>query len=128
MSESAGIDILHVDDEPDFLEVAADILEGEREEFTVETAVGVSEGLDRLAADDFDCVVSDFRMPAMDGVELLQRVRDSHPDLPFILFTGKGSEHVAKRAILDDVTDYVEKGDGVDPYVVLADRIQRAGR
>lgn len=44
MNESAGIDILHVDDEPEFLEVAADILEGEREEFTVETAVGVSEG------------------------------------------------------------------------------------
>jgi len=43
VTESAGIDILHVDDEPGFLEVAADILEGEREEFTVETAVGVSD-------------------------------------------------------------------------------------
>ena len=126
MTESAGIDILHVDDEPGFLEVAADILEGEREEFTVETAVGVSEGLDRLAADDFDCVVSDYEMSGETGIEFLRTIRERNPDLPFILFTGKGSEEIASDAISAGATDYLQKQIGSDQYTVLANRIENA--
>lgn len=126
MSESAGIDILHVDDEPDFLEIAADILEGERAEFTVETATGVSEGLDRLAADDFDCVVSDHEMSGETGIEFLRSIRERDSDLPFILFTGKGSEEVASDAISAGATDYLQKQIGSDQYTVLANRIENA--
>ncbi|MFQ3475668.1 response regulator [Halonotius sp. F2-221B] len=126
MTESAGIDILHVDDEPEFLEVAADILEGEREEFTVETAVGVSEGLDRLAADDFDCVVSDYEMSGETGIGFLRTIRERNPDLPFILFTGKGSEEIASDAISAGATDYLQKQIGSDQYTVLANRIENA--
>jgi DNA-binding NtrC family response regulator len=53
-------------------------------------------------------------------------VRQRYPDLPFILFTGQGNEEIAKQAILDDVTDYVEKGVGTDQYALLAERIWKA--
>ncbi|NPB82132.1 HTR-like protein, partial [Shigella sonnei] len=51
-----------------------------------------------------------------------------YPELPFILYTGQGSEAVAKQAILDDATDYVEKDVGREQYEVLAERIRKAVR
>ena len=50
--------------------------------------------------------------------------REDHPDLPFILFTGKGSEEVASEAITAGVSDYLNKGSGTDQYVLLANRIE----
>jgi CheY-like chemotaxis protein len=80
-----AIRVLHVDDEPDFADLAATFLEREDERFEVETATSASEGLDRLAADGFDCVVSDYDMPGRNGIEFLEAVREEHEDLPFIL-------------------------------------------
>jgi CheY-like chemotaxis protein len=121
-------EVLLVDDEPDALELAEVFLRRQSDRLSVTTTQRPADALEQLERGSFDCIVSDFRMPRTNGIELLQQVRESHPDLPFILFTGQGSEDVAKRAILDDVTDYVEKGVGTDPYVVLADRIDRAVR
>ncbi len=121
------IRVLHVDDEPDLTEVVAEFLEREDERFTVETANGVQQGLDRLAADPgFDCVVSDYDMPGSDGIEFLETVREQHPELPFLLYTGKGSEEVASDAISAGVTDYLQKGGGSHQYTVLVNRITNA--
>ncbi len=92
MSNTAGIRILHVDDEPDFAEMVATFLEREEDGLTVETAPSASEGLARLADGDVDCVVSDYEMPGRNGIDFLERVREEYPELPFILYTGKGSQ------------------------------------
>lgn len=126
MSEAEGIHVLHVDDEPNFVGLAADMLEREDSQFAVETATSASEGLDQLAADDFDCIVSDYQMPGKNGIEFLKAIRDEYPDLPFILFTGKGSEEVASEAISAGATDYLQKGHGTDRYGLLANRIENA--
>lgn len=126
MSETANISVLHVDDEPDFADLAADMLEREDDRFTVATATSASEGLERLAADNFDCIVSDYDMPGQNGIEFLGQVRDEYPDLPFILFTGKGSEDVASEAISAGVTDYLQKDSGTEQYELLANRIRNA--
>jgi len=120
--------VLHVDDEPDFAELAATFLEREREEFEVDTATSATEGLAFLAeADDtVDCIVSDYDMPGMDGLEFLETVREEHPKLPFVLFTGRGSEEIASEAITAGVTEYLNKGSGTDQYAVLAHRIDNA--
>ena len=68
MNQTSGIYVLHVDDEPDFAALTADILEREADPFTVKTATSASEGLDRLAADDFDCIVSDYDMSRQNGI------------------------------------------------------------
>ncbi|MFA9517551.1 PAS domain-containing protein [Halopenitus sp. H-Gu1] len=118
------IRVLHVDDEPDFADMAATFLERESNRITVHTATTPDEGLELLADHAVDCIVSDYDMPGQDGIEFLQAVRENYPDLPFILYTGKGSEAVASTAISSGVTDYLQKETGTSQYEVLANRIR----
>ncbi|WP_142858923.1 PAS domain S-box protein [Salinigranum halophilum] len=120
------IHVLHVDDEPDFTAMAAAFLEREDDRFEVETAPSAREGLARLAAGHVDCVVSDYDMAGQNGIEFLEAVREAHPELPFVLFTGKGSEEVASEAISAGVTDYLQKETGTSQYTLLANRIVNA--
>jgi PAS domain S-box len=121
-----SVRILHVDDDPHFAELAADVLEREDDRLTVETAASAGDGVERLAEREFDCVVSDYDMPRTNGIEFLNRVREMRPDLPFILFTGKGSEAVASDAISAGVTDYLQKQSNTSQYELLANRITNA--
>ncbi|MFB6295785.1 MAG: PAS domain-containing protein [Halobacteriales archaeon] len=121
------IRVLHVDDEPEFGELVQSFLEREDEALAVETASSASEGLDRLNEEEIDCVVSDYDMPGDDEIDLLRAVREEHPELPFILFTGKRSEEVASDAISAGVTDYLQKpAGGTDQYALLANRVRNA--
>jgi len=120
------IRVLHVDDDPDLAAVVATYLEREDDRIEVVTATSASAGLDALAEQSVDCVVSDYDMPGTDGIEFLDAVRAEHPDLPFILFTGKGSEEIASAAISAGVTDYLQKETGTEQYAILANRIENA--
>ena len=120
------IHVLHVDDDPDFAALTATFLEREDDRFVVDTAASVDAGLDRLAAGGVDCIVSDYDMDRTNGIDFLTRVRDGYGDLPFVLFTGKGSEEVASEAISAGVTDYLQKGRGTERYEILAHRISNA--
>ena len=120
------IRVLHVDDEPSFAEMAAALLEQEDDRFVVETVSSASEGKRRLDGTAFDCVISDYEMPDENGIDFLNAVREEYPELPFILFTGKGSEAVASEAILAGVTEYLQKQAGVEQYELLAHRIKNA--
>ncbi len=117
--------ILHVDDDPALIDVAADFLAAEDDRLTVEAATSAAEGLERLDA-DIDCIISDYEMPGRNGIEFLEAVRETYPDLPFILFTGKGSEAVASEAISAGVTDYLQKETGTEQYTLLANRVRNA--
>jgi PAS domain S-box-containing protein len=118
-----AISVLHVDDEPGFAEMAGEFVEREGP-FRVETARSAGDALDRLADDGIDCVVSDYDMPGRDGLDLLRTVREEWGDLPFVLFTGKGSEEVASEAISAGVSDYLQKGTGTEQYTLLANRLE----
>ncbi|QZA88528.1 PAS domain-containing protein [Salinarchaeum sp. IM2453] len=118
------ITVLHVDDDPKFVDMVAAFLEKEHDEFNVITATSARGGINRLGDQDVDCIVSDYEMPRQSGIELLTQVREDHPELPFILFTGKGSEEIASKAISAGVTEYLQKETGTGQYTVLANRIQ----
>ena len=120
------IRVFHVDDEPDFAAMTATYLKREDDRFEVETETSVTEALDRITGGDFDCVVSDYDMPGQNGIEFLEAVREVYPDLPFVLYTGKGSEAVASDAISAGVTDYLQKESGTGQYAVLANRLANA--
>ncbi|MEA5388736.1 response regulator [Haloarculaceae archaeon H-GB11] len=120
-----AIHVLHVDDAPSFVEMTREFLQRELDVvFYAETSA--ADALDRLENAPIDCVVSDYQMPDTDGLTFLDAVRDRYPDLPFILFTGKGSEEIASEAISAGVTDYLQKATETDQYAVLAHRIENA--
>ena len=126
MSMERRIRLLHVDDEPDFLETTTLLLGRTDAEFDITTATSAAEGLQRLQEEQFDCVVSDYEMPDTDGIEFLEQVWETDPAVPFILFTGRGSEAIASEAISAGVTDYLQKQPGADQYELLANRIKNA--
>lgn len=120
------IRVLHVEDNPGFAESTAAYLERENNRLDVLTAANPREGLECIAEHDIDCVVSDYEMPGADGIEFLESVRESEPAIPFVLYTGKGSEEVASEAFTAGATDYVRKQSGTAQYELLANRIRNA--
>jgi len=118
--------ILHVDDDPDIVEIAAEYLERVDDRLSVSTETDPATAIERVEAEPVDCVVSDYRMPRLDGLDLLDAVRDEHPDLPVILFTSESSEKIASEAIRAGVTDYLHKEYRRDQFELLANRITNA--
>lgn len=121
------ITVVHVDDDPGILDLAADVIQRERPDISVETTTDPDAVIERLRSDPpVDCIVSDYQMGTCDGLDLLERIRAVDHHVPFVLFTGKGSEAIASRAISAGVTDYLQKGTGTERYALLANRIENA--
>ncbi|WP_049938033.1 PAS domain-containing protein [Haloplanus natans] len=116
--------LLHVDDDPSILSLTEAFLDRELD-CTVTTVTSVEAALDRLAADDVDCIVSDYDMPEMDGLAFFETLRDREVDAPFVLYTGKGSEEIASQALNAGVTGYFQKG-GPEQLRRLANRVRQA--
>jgi PAS domain S-box-containing protein len=126
-----------VETESDDGDVISVVYIDDYEELCELTAVGLEEASDRLSVTkvtdptvatesllDYDCIVSDYEMPERDGLELLRQVRVLDDDIPFILYTGEGSEDVASDAIELDVTDYLTKSGGSERFTRLAHRVE----
>lgn len=124
--QAETIRVLHVDDERSFVEMAVEFIERVDESFSVTIETGVEEALERLEQNTFDCLISDYQMPGKSGLDFLEAVRRHDPDIPFVLFTGRGSEEIASEAIAKGVTDYLQKGSGTDQYEVLVNRVRNA--
>lgn len=90
--------VLFVDDEPRILEGICRMLRPQRGELEVVTATGGDEALSLLAASPVDVVVSDMRMPKMDGAELLAAVRQRHPRIVRIILSGQSDRDTIVRA------------------------------
>lgn len=99
--------VLVVDDELPLCEIYADMLAGAG--CKVETAATGREAVVALARGEFDLVVSDIRMPDLDGIQLLRVVRERDLDLPVILITGSPSLETALHAIEHGVLRYLVK-------------------
>jgi len=124
--DSKGIiRVLHVDDEPDQLKFTKLFLEKADADLQVESASSAEEAQHLLKKRSFDCVVSDYVMSGMDGIEFAREVRRENK-VPFILYTGLGSEEVADAAFAAGVDDYVKKEYNPSQYEVLAKRVRVA--
>ncbi len=104
--------ILIVDDDPGTLASLsrAFALEG----YTALTAPSAARGLDRLAEEPVDAILSDVVMPGMDGLEFLTHVREKAPDVPVILMSGQATLETAVKATRLGALDFVEKPVGLD--------------
>src|SRR5512139_1506616 len=109
MTGSRMLTLLYIDNDPDLLELGRLFLE-KMGDFSVTTALSGRLGLEELARDNFDAIVSDYQMPEMDGIELLKNVRKSFGNIPFIIFTGRGREEVVIEAINNGADFYIRRG------------------
>ena len=86
-------------------------------------ATGGEEAIKMLAGHHFDVVMLDARMPGMSGLDVLERVRSSHPDTPFIMLSALVDADVASEALKFGADDYLTKPWNVEE---LAARINKA--
>ena len=120
--------VLHVDDDESFLEISKQILEIESK-IKVVTATNVYEASKNLKRDRYDVVVSDYDMPEKNGLQFLEELKKLDKSPPFILFTGKGREEVAVKALNLGAFRYLNKhGDPEAVYTELASCIQQAAK
>ncbi|UJX40929.1 response regulator [Desulfovibrio sp. JY] len=104
---AASVRILTIDDEDMIRETIAVYLENRG--FAVFEAANGREGLERFLAERPDLVLVDLRMPEMDGLDVLARIRDVSPDTPTIVVSGTGVLQDAIEAIKRGAWDYVTK-------------------
>ena len=125
-SAEEDISVLLVDDNEQWVELLSDDLEREGA-FSTVTVLNANEALLTLRErPDIECIVADYRMPEIDGLQLLTRVREEWGNLPFILLTGMGSEDIASQAIREGVSDYFRKDPRTNEVPLLANRIEQA--
>ncbi len=129
MSAAPTVDALRllvVDDEPTQREMLQLLLE--RAGFRVTLACDGQEALRVLERQSFHLVLSDQRMPSMDGLELLVRARELRADLPFVLMTAYGSVESAVAAMKRGAADYLTKPFTKDELLLVLERVLRQRR
>lgn len=94
----AGFDVLFVDDEPNVL---SGIRRQLRRQFRIDTAPGPEEGLARLREASYPVIVTDMRMPGMNGAEFLKRARSIQPNSVRMVLSGEASIDAAIQAVND---------------------------
>ena len=118
------IRVLLVDDESDQLDIAELGLSNNGDEFTVLLESSPLAAVKLVHSSPIDCIVSDYLMPEMDGLELCKKLRAEGYETPFIVFTGQGSEEVAERAFDVGADNYIRKEKNLSVYAVLAKSIK----
>ena len=124
-TETATATVLVVDDEPQGGSLAGAYLKRLEADLAVVVERDPRDALARFEAGDVDCVVSDYEMPAMDGLELLAAVRESDRTTPFVLFTGIDDDSVARCAHERDAT-YLPKDGPAGGFERLAECVADA--
>ncbi len=122
---SGKVKLLYVDDEPHLLEMCRTYFE-RNGGMAVDTASGAAEALELARRNDYHAIISDYQMDGADGLQLLKDIRSSGDRTPFIIFTGKGGEDVAIRALNLGADFYIRKDSDVQQlYGELEDVLLR---
>ena len=114
---------LIVDDE----QIQREMLEGflTKEGYGVGTAGDGAAALDQFKRSPFDLVLTDFRMPGMDGIQLLKELKRLNPEVVVVLLTAYGAVETAVRAMKEGAHDYLTKPIDLDELLLLIKRVER---
>lgn len=99
--------LLVIEDDTSLRNVLCTVLQTAR--FEVVSAPTAEEALPLLTTRRIDCVLADFKLPGMNGIELLRKVREALPHVPYVLMTAFGSVAVAVEALKSGATDFISK-------------------
>jgi len=114
--------ILIVDDDLALLQALPQTIYLRLKGIKVDTSDAALVALDRIQQTDYDAIVSDIKMPGMDGLELLTKIRELRPETPVILITGHGEHDLAVRALRSGAYDYIQKPIDRDTFVAALQR------
>jgi CheY-like chemotaxis protein len=104
--------VLLVDDERDFVEALSERLQ--MRDYSSAAVYGGEEALSIIEEDEPDVMVLDLKMPGIDGLEVLRRVKEKHPNVEVIVLTGHGSEEAARLCLELGACAYLEKPVDID--------------
>lgn len=104
--------ILVVDDDPGMVKTLVDIFKVKG--YEAEAAFSAPEALSKVAEGHFDCVLSDVRMPQVNGVELYRAIKAEQPDLPLVLMTAYSADHLVQEALAEGAIACLTKPLDVD--------------
>jgi DNA-binding NtrC family response regulator len=121
-----ALHILIVDDDPALLQALPEALQLRMNGVTVDVADSAAAALDRIATRNYDAIVTDIRMPGMDGLALLAEIRGRQPHTPTLMITGHGEHDLAVRALRGGAYDFVQKPIDRDSFVASLYRAIRA--
>jgi len=108
--------ILLLDDEESLIKWLSYALE--QKKFEVFATTEPAQALAKIKKEKFDCIISDIRMPQIDGFEFLRRIRKIYPDVPVIFITAYGSMESVINALRDKASDYILKPFGIDELLL----------
>lgn len=101
--------ILIIEDESAIRRVLKKIISEENDSYQVEEAEDGLVGLDMISKSDFDLVLCDIKMPKMDGVEVLEKIKNFKPEIPIIMISGHGDLDTAVNTMRLGAFDYISK-------------------
>ena len=101
--------ILIIEDEASIRRVLKKIISEENENYQVEEAEDGLTGIDMIVKSDFDLVLCDIKMPKMDGVEVLEKVKKLKPEIPIVMISGHGDLDTAVNTMRLGAFDYISK-------------------
>ena len=101
--------ILLIEDEEPIRRVLSKILTEENKGYYISESEDGKDGLLKLTKEDYDLVLCDIKMPKMDGVEVLQNIRENGINVPFIMLTGHGNISTAVEAMKAGAFDFISK-------------------
>lgn len=96
------------------------------DDIRVDVCDSAERGLTMVQENDYDAIVSDIKMPGMDGLELLARIQELRPETPTLLITGHGEYDLAIRALRGGAYDYILKPIDRDSFVAALQRAIQA--
>src|SRR5205814_1548487 len=118
--------VLIVDDDPALLAALPEALRLRMDGVTVDTADSGAAALDRIAAREYEAIVTDIKMPGMDGLALLAEIRRRQPATPILIITGHGEYDLSVRALRAGAYDFIQKPIDRDRFVASLYRAIRA--
>ena len=116
-----GAKILVVDDELDMLALLAMII-SEKTEHNVTTTNNPLEAVQFVKEKEYDLIISDLKMPAMNGIELIAEIRKIDQYIPILVITAYGSNESAEEAINKGAYDYITKPFRKEQILIAIDR------
>jgi len=109
------IKVLLVDDEEEFVKTMSERMG--LQDLDADIALNGEQALQAIEDDTPDVIVLDLKMPGMDGMEVLRRVKKAYPDVEVIMLTGHGSEKDEEEARRLGAYEYLQKPSGIDKIV-----------